>query len=142
MGPDGSGRQAITNNLANDNSPAYSPDSRYVAYLAMTVPGFEADRQQVMLYERATGRRRSLTADWMSSVDAISWAPDSRALIAEVPERGGVSLYRIEVTNGRRRARGRSNRGAAGATTWCSSGARRRLRGPADDWRRAARHLK
>lgn len=114
MGPDGSGRQAITNNLANDNSPAYSPDSRYVAYLAMTVPGFEADRQQVMLYERATGRRRSLTADWMSSVDAISWTPDSRALIAEVPERGGVSLYRIEVANGRRSllVSGGVNRGA------------------------------
>ena len=114
MGPDGSGRQAITNNLANDNSPAYSPDSRYVAYLAMTVPGFEADRQQVMLYERATGRRRSLTADWMSSVDAISWTPDSRALIAEVPERGGVALYRIEVANGRRTllVAGGVNRGA------------------------------
>jgi len=102
MGPDGSGRQAITTNPANDNSPAYSPDSRYVAYLAMTVPGFEADRQQVMLYERATGRRRSLTAEWGLSVDAISWTPDSRALIAEVPERGGVSLYRIEVGTGRR----------------------------------------
>jgi len=102
MGPDGSGRQAITTNQANDNSPAYSPDSRYVAYLAMTVPGFEADRQQVMLYERATGRRRSLTAEWPLSVDAITWTPDSRALIAEVQERGGVSLYRIEVGTGRR----------------------------------------
>jgi len=102
MGPDGAGRQAITTNQANDNSPAYSPDSRYVAYLAMTVPGFEADRQQIMLYERATGRRRSLTPDWALSVDAISWTPDSKALIAEVEERGGVSLYRIELPNGRR----------------------------------------
>ncbi len=102
MGPDGSGRQAITTNPANDNSPAYSPDSRYVAYLAMTVPGFEADRQQVMIYERATGRRRALSAEWALSVDAITWTPDSRALIAEVPERGGVSLYRIDVATGRR----------------------------------------
>jgi dipeptidyl aminopeptidase/acylaminoacyl peptidase len=102
MGPDGSGRQAITTNPANDNSPAYSPDSRYVAYLAMTVPGFEADRQQVMLYERATGRRRALTPDWTLSVDAITWTPDSKSLVAEVQERGGESLYRIEVPSGRR----------------------------------------
>ena len=102
MGPDGSGRQAITTSPANDNSPAYSPDSRYVAYLAMTVPGFEADRQQVMVYERATGRRRALTAEWPLSVDAITWTPDSRALIAEVPERGGTSLYRIDLAGGRR----------------------------------------
>ena len=102
MGPDGSGRQAITTNPANDNSPAYSPDSRYIAYLAMTVPGFEADRQQVMIYERATGRRRSLTPDWDLSVDAITWTADSRALVAEVTERGGVSLYRIDAGSGRR----------------------------------------
>jgi len=102
MGPDGTGKQAITTSPANDNSPAYSPDSRYVAYLAMTVPGFEADRQQVMIYERATGRRRALTAEWNLSVEAITWTPDSRALIAEVPQRGGVALYRIEVADGRR----------------------------------------
>jgi len=113
MGPDGSGRQAITSNPANDNSPAYSPDSRYVAYLAMTVPGYEADRQQVMLYERANGRRRSLTPDWPLSVSAITWTPDSRALVAEVEERGGVSLYRIEVPSGRRArlVSGGANRG-------------------------------
>jgi len=68
----------------------------------MSVPGFEADRQQVMLYERATGRRRSLTEDWDLSVDAITWTPDSRGLVAEVNERGGVSLYRIDIGSGRR----------------------------------------
>jgi hypothetical protein len=36
MGPDGSSRQGITNSAANDNSPLYSPDSRYIAYLAMS----------------------------------------------------------------------------------------------------------
>ncbi|HXE57458.1 MAG TPA: S9 family peptidase [Gemmatimonadales bacterium] len=102
MGPDGSGRQPITTNRANDHSPSYSPDSRYIAYLAMTVPGFESDRQQVILYERATGRRRALTADWDRSVGALAWTPDSRALVVEVEERGERALYRIEVPGGRR----------------------------------------
>ena len=59
MGPDGSSRQAITTNRANDHSPAYSPDSRYIAYLTSELPGFESDVQHLALYERATGRRRS-----------------------------------------------------------------------------------
>jgi dipeptidyl aminopeptidase/acylaminoacyl peptidase len=101
-GPDGSGRQAITTNPANDHSPTYSPDSRYIAYLAMAVPGFEADRQQVWLYERATGRRTSLTPDWDLSVGAIAWTNDSRALIAEVEERGKHVFYRIELPGGAR----------------------------------------
>jgi len=102
MGVDGSGRQAITTNPANDNSPAYSPDGRYVAYLAMRQPGFEADRQEIMLYERASGKRAALTPDWNLSVGGITWMPDSKALVAQVEERGTEALYRIELSGGKR----------------------------------------
>jgi dipeptidyl aminopeptidase/acylaminoacyl peptidase len=101
MSPDGSARQPITTSQANDNSPQYSPDSRFIAYLAMSAPGFEADRQQLMLYERATGKRNSLTQKWDLSIGEFSWLPDSRAIIAEVEERGGSNFYRIEVPGGR-----------------------------------------
>jgi dipeptidyl aminopeptidase/acylaminoacyl peptidase len=102
VGPDGSGRQAITNNPANDNSPAYSPNSRYIAYLAMAIPGFEADRQQIWLYERATGRRSALASDWDASVGTIVWTNDSRSIIAEVEEKGEHVLYRVDVPGGQR----------------------------------------
>jgi len=100
--PDGAARQAITSNPANDNSPAYSPDGRYIAYLAMQTPGFEADRQRIVLYERTTGRRVPLTESWPLSVSALAWMPDSRGLVAEVEERGEGVLYRIEVPGGKR----------------------------------------
>ncbi len=102
IGPDGSGRQAITSNPANDNSPTYSPNSRYIAYLAMSVPGFESDRQQIWLYERANGRRAALASDWDVSVAAMAWTNDSRAIIAEVEERGEHVFYRVEVPGGQR----------------------------------------
>lgn len=102
MGIDGEGRQPITTSTANDNSPVYSPDGRTIAYLAMRVPGFEADRQEIMLYERASNRRIPLTPDWDLSVGAINWSPDSRALFAEVEERGEHVIYRIEVNGGKR----------------------------------------
>ena len=101
MGPDGTGRQPITTSAANDHSPAYSPDGRYIAYLAMDVPGFEADRQHVVLYERATGRRTPLTSGWDLSVAAITWAPDGRSIVAEAEERGERALFAVEVPSGR-----------------------------------------
>jgi dipeptidyl aminopeptidase/acylaminoacyl peptidase len=99
---DGSGPKAITTNPANDHSPAYSPDGRYIAYLAAQRPGFESDRQQLMLYEPAASRRSSLTPDWSLSVSAFVWLPDGRGLIAEVEERGQGVLYRIDVAGGKR----------------------------------------
>lgn len=101
MGPDGSARQLITSGKGNDHSPQYSPDGRTIAYLSMATPGFEADRQQLMLYERASGRRIAVTPRWDLSITAFRWLSDSRAVIAEVEERGGTSLYRVEVPSGR-----------------------------------------
>jgi dipeptidyl aminopeptidase/acylaminoacyl peptidase len=102
MGPDGNSRQPVTTLSGNDNTPQYSPDGRYLAYLSMATPGFEADRQQLILYERATGRRIPLTGTWDQSIADYRWFPDARAILAEVEERGGHSLYRIEVPSGRR----------------------------------------
>ncbi len=111
MGPDGSAKQAVTTSAGNDHSPLYSPDGRYLAYLAMATPGFESDRRQLMLYERASGRRLPVTPRWELSISDYSWFPDSRAVLAEVEERGGTSLYRIEVPAGRvtRLVRGGTN---------------------------------
>jgi len=103
MGVDGSGRQSISGNPANDNSPAYSPDGRYVAYLAMRTPGFEADRQEIVLFERDNSKRTTLTPDWNLSVGAITWMPDSKALVAQVEERGVTALYRVDLGGKRTR---------------------------------------
>jgi dipeptidyl aminopeptidase/acylaminoacyl peptidase len=92
----------LTRSAAYDLSPAWSPDGRRLAYLAMEVPGFEADRQQVIVYDPAAGTRVSLTPDWPLSIGTFAWAPDGRSIIAQVEERGEISLYRIEVATRRR----------------------------------------
>jgi len=101
MGPDGSARQPITNAAGNDHSPQYSPDGRRLAYLSMATPGFEADRTVLMIYDRASGRRSAVTGRWDKSIQAFRWLPTADGVIAEVEDRGGVSLYRIEVPSGR-----------------------------------------
>jgi dipeptidyl aminopeptidase/acylaminoacyl peptidase len=102
VGPDGAGLVPMTQSKANDHSPAYSPNARWIAYLAMATPGFEADRQEVILYDRASGDRRSITADWDVSVQNLVWAADSRSMVVEVEERGDHNLYRLLIPTGQR----------------------------------------
>jgi len=73
-----------------------------IAYLSMETPGFEADRQQLMLYDRSTRQHRALTADWDLNIQSLAWTPDSKALILEVEERGAHNLYSFEVASGKR----------------------------------------
>jgi dipeptidyl aminopeptidase/acylaminoacyl peptidase len=101
MQPDGSGLTQITTRQGNDHSPAFSADGKWIAYLSMETPGFEADRTQLMLYDRNTRQHRSLTADWDVSVASFAWTPDSRRLVVEVEERGEHNLHRLDLAGGK-----------------------------------------
>ena len=102
MAPDGSGVQALSRGGGDETRPAYSPDSRFVAFLQSERVGHPSARRALVLYERAAGRRFSLSADWPQSVEAFAWAADSRSVVVEVMESGARALYRIEVASGRR----------------------------------------
>jgi dipeptidyl aminopeptidase/acylaminoacyl peptidase len=90
----------ITTNPAADGCPRYSPDGKSLAYRAQSRPGFESDRWQLMLYDRATGARRSLTADFDSWVESFVWAPDSQTLYLEAEEKASKPVWSVSVQGG------------------------------------------
>lgn len=93
-------RRALTTNSAADGLPKFSPDGRYLAYRAQARAGFEADRWQLFLLDRQSGRSRSLTADFDASVEGISWSPDSRTLLLEAEDQGTKRLWTLPVGGG------------------------------------------
>ncbi|GBC83122.1 Dipeptidyl-peptidase 5 [bacterium HR10] len=90
----------LTTNPAADNSPLYSPDGRYIAYRAQERPGFESDRWRLMLYDRQTGRTRSLTEALDHWVEELVWAPDSQRLYFTVAEGGAFPIYTVTLATG------------------------------------------
>src|SRR5207245_364829 len=100
--PDGSAMRALTTSRGADNTPRYSPDGRWLAYVSMERAGFEADRQRLMLVGRKDGKTESgnvteATAGWTLSVGSYTWCPDAKCLYAVVEERGRANIYRIDV---------------------------------------------
>ncbi|MFQ5869127.1 MAG: prolyl oligopeptidase family serine peptidase [Candidatus Zixiibacteriota bacterium] len=91
----------ITTNPANDVGPRYSPDGRYIAYRAMSRPGYESDRLRLMLYDRRTGEVRNLTPDFDRSVRAIVWEPASKKIFFTAVDRGRSVVYQITIKNGK-----------------------------------------
>ncbi len=88
-------------NKATDTQPSVSPDGRWLAYVAMARPGYEADRQVVQLRELATGKVRALTQGWDRSVDGIAWAPDGRSLLVTALENFDKPLFRVDIATGK-----------------------------------------
>ena len=88
-------------NHATDTLPAVSPDGRTLAYVAMKRPGYEADRQVLMLRDIASGRTRALTEGWDRSVAALFWAPDGRSLLVTADDVQETPLFRVDASSGK-----------------------------------------
>jgi len=93
-------RCLTVDNPAWDTSPAFSPDGRFLAYLAMQRPGFEADRYRIILMETSTGRKRVLTEKWDRSPGALTWSRDSRTIYTAAENLGQAAIFRIETASG------------------------------------------
>lgn len=90
----------ITINPAADNSPAYSPDGKYLAWRTQARPGYEADRWRLVVLERATGKLTSLTEGVDRWVTGFTWSPDSARLFFTVEDRGRQGVQMAPVRGG------------------------------------------
>ena len=88
---------ATPQNTATDTLPSPSPDGKYLAYAAMARPGYEADRQVLMLRELATGSVKPLTQNWDRSVASIAWAPDSKAMYVTAQDVLDHPIFKIDL---------------------------------------------
>jgi dipeptidyl aminopeptidase/acylaminoacyl peptidase len=87
-------------NAAWDTQPVWLANGD-LAWLAMSRPGFESDRFQVMLREARSGTVRALTRDWDRSVARLGASFDGRSLLATADDLGQVPLFALDPQSGR-----------------------------------------
>jgi dipeptidyl aminopeptidase/acylaminoacyl peptidase len=90
-------RNITAGQMGYDNDPKYSPDGRFIAYHSMERPGFEADRNRIMLYDRAAQKSSDLTAGLDQNADHARWLPDASGLVFESDYRGCLQLFAIRL---------------------------------------------
>ncbi|MEP3422536.1 MAG: S9 family peptidase [Erythrobacter sp.] len=87
-------------NEAHDSSPAPSPDGKYLAYLAMERPGYEADRLVVHLRDLETGETRALTQETDLSFGGLQWSADGDHLLASAAHVLDTPAFQIDPESG------------------------------------------
>ncbi len=90
-------------NKALDTSPVFSPDGKTLAYLAMSRPGYEADRKRIILREWPNGTDRVLAESWDHSADELCWSADGKMLFVGAEHVGQKALFAIDVATGKDR---------------------------------------
>jgi dipeptidyl aminopeptidase/acylaminoacyl peptidase len=87
-------------NKALDNLPSFSPDGETLAWVAMARPGYEADRQSIVVMDRKTKNTRILTETWDRSAGALVWSRDGKTLYTTADHLGNKSLFAVNVETG------------------------------------------
>lgn len=87
-----------TENLSADNKgydvdPLLSPDGSKLAWMSMKTPGYESDKNRIIVYDLKTKTKTDVTANDDITVDQITWSPDGKNIYCVVPKEGTKQLF-------------------------------------------------
>ncbi len=88
-------------NEGYDRNPVFSPDGRYMAWESMATPGFESDKNRIMVMELATRKYRDFSAGFDQSSSGFAWSADSRTLYFVSGIHATYQLYALDIETGR-----------------------------------------
>ena len=88
-------------NKAWDAYPVPSPDGKTLYYLAMKVPGFEADRFGIMALDLATGAKHEVDPQWDRSPGGMGISADGRTLYVTADDEGQHPLFAVDTASGK-----------------------------------------
>ncbi len=84
-----------------DCQPIYSPDGKYIAWTSMKRAGFEADKKDIILYDRKSGKLRNLTESIDRSVEDFLWSNDSKSIFFIAQNEIYNSIYKLDLSTGK-----------------------------------------
>ena len=83
--------------MGYDLNPAYSPDGRYLAWLSMARDGYEADKNNIVIYDIEKKSKSSYTEYFDQDAEDIIWAKDSKSLYFLAYWFGSKEIFSLNV---------------------------------------------
>ena len=80
--------------------PVYSPDGGRIAYCGARRAGYEADRLELLILDRASGKVSEVAPGFAESTSAPTWSSDGSALYFGAEDKGRRRVYRVPAGGG------------------------------------------
>ncbi|GAA4376865.1 S9 family peptidase [Hymenobacter koreensis] len=84
-----------------DVEPTFSPDGTQVAWLSMATPGFEADRNAIVVHNFGTGKHEDVTKGSELSAANVRWSPDGKTIYFLAVVEGTEQLFSVPSKGGK-----------------------------------------
>jgi dipeptidyl aminopeptidase/acylaminoacyl peptidase len=93
---DGSTQNITETNKGYDLSPKFSPDGRFLAWLQMKTPGYESDKNDLIILDTKTDIKVNITENWNGTLNSFTWSANSKKVYAIAPINGTQQVYEID----------------------------------------------
>lgn len=80
-----------------DTNPKYNLSGDRLAWLSMKTDGYEADKNDLIVYDSHTSRRLNITQQWDGTVNSYLWSKDGRKIFFTAPVKGTIQLFKVDV---------------------------------------------
>jgi dipeptidyl aminopeptidase/acylaminoacyl peptidase len=95
----GQEKNISSDNKGNDANPVFSPSSKYLAYLSMRRPGFEADKKDIILCDLKTGAQQNLTAAFPDTITAFVFGADDKTIYFIAPQSIYEPIFKLQIAS-------------------------------------------
>jgi dipeptidyl aminopeptidase/acylaminoacyl peptidase len=87
--------------MGYDVNPSYSPDGKWIAFQSMKRDGFEADKNDLVLIEASTGKKKNTTESVDITINSFVWSADSKNIYMIVPTEGTEQIHEFNLASGK-----------------------------------------
>ncbi len=90
--------ERITDNLAPESSPLWSPDGKTLLYRAPSDKDFYLTNGYFWVMDTETLKRRQILTQNQGEVNGVVWMPDSKSILYNESQEASMNLYKLEIT--------------------------------------------
>jgi dipeptidyl aminopeptidase/acylaminoacyl peptidase len=83
----------VSTSAGGNFNPAYSPDGKYLAWRSQARAGYESDKFQLVVYDRAAKTMQVLLPKFDYWVNEFAWTPDSKQIYFVAGEKGEAPIF-------------------------------------------------
>lgn len=83
--------------MGYDKSPVFSPDGKKMAWQSMETPGYESDKQRLLVMDLDTGNKSYLTEGVDMNADNITWSGCGTKILFTSGEKATYQIYKLHL---------------------------------------------
>jgi dipeptidyl aminopeptidase/acylaminoacyl peptidase len=85
--------------LGYDKYPVFSNDMKHIAWQSMETPGYESDKDRLMVFDFDSGTTENLTRDFDQNVSNLVWSSDNSSIYFISGYHATFQLYQINTVS-------------------------------------------